>query len=320
MLSVAILSPLVPVASVASVGRDFSDAADTTVRIANTRNATALVVDAGMGQGIEASGDLAIRASGSRVGLRAEAEYYGVEAEARNGAGIRARGATGGLAEGVVLGLAASGGDAGIHAEARSAGGVGIKAGVEQRSGIGAWGQAGSPNGNSSAAIGVAGYGMGDRSVGVSGVTDGDGAVSVLGSAFGGGAFAGYFEGDVVVTGACAPCVPADTALQGRGKPLAGALAKILALKPRSYEVSAGDDGAKNGSRTGFSAHEIEAVLPGVVRRVAAPAARTPAEQWNSAEPALSEYAAISYQELIPLLVRAIQEQQAEIEALKKKR
>jgi hypothetical protein len=315
--------------SFAAVGAFHRDAADTTLHVVNTVNAKAIVADAGMGTGIEATGDLAIQANGSRVGLRAEAEYYGIEAVARNGVGVRAMASgTGVSAEGGSTGLSAGGGGAGVSAAAFEPGGVGVKGAVEHPRGVGVWGQAGVYGAASPAAIGVAGYGMGDGSVGVSGIVDGQAGVAVLGTATGAGGHAGFFRGGVVITGVCNPCVPADSALQSRPRAVEGALAKVMALKPRTYEalvvheVGAGNGGdpseSSAGRRYGFSAQEARAVVPEVVREVTAPAPRSPAEQWNTLERGPETLAVINYAELVPLLVRAIQEQQAEIEALKR--
>jgi hypothetical protein len=322
-------------APVAAPVRSFTDGTDTTLHIRNTVNAKALVVDAGMGLGVEATGDLAMQAHGSRVGLRAEAEYYGIEAVARNGSGIRATGSTTGVsAEGGWGGLTAAGGHAGVVAAASEAGGVGVKGSANSPRGIGVWGDAGRFGEASGGSAGVAGHGSGERAVGVSGLADGKGGVAVMGSASGEATLAGLFHGDVVVLGDCHPCVPADPAFQPNPRPLDGALAMVLALKPRTYGVGVKNDvkneGGKNKDgvgdaagpsdpRYGFSAQEVHAVLPGVVHAAVVPARPTSAEQWNTHDKGVVTVQTMNYQELIPILVRAIQEQQAEIEILKRR-
>jgi hypothetical protein len=186
------------------------------------------------------------------------------------------------------------------------------------------WGQAGVYGTKSPSAIGAAGYGMGHNAVGVSGMADGTGGVAILGTASGQAALAGLFQGEVVVTGSCHPCVPADSARQIKPRPLQGALAKVMALKPRTYEVrdenimeGVGDPSGPADRRYGFSAQEVQAVLPEVVHELVVPARLTPAEQWNTLDKGALTVQTMNYQELIPILVRAIQEQQAEIERLK---
>jgi hypothetical protein len=312
------------VSSGASVGKEYRDAADTTVRIVNTVNAKALVVDAGMGTGMEASGDLAVRANGSRVGLRAEADYIGIEAVARNGTAIVAAGSGAGLqAQGGSTGVLASGEHMGLVATATQEGAVGVKGTAAGARGIGVWGGVGAQNADNRGSAGVAGQAFGNGASGVSGIAEGRGGAGILGMADGAQTAAGFFHGDVYVTGQCSPCTPADARLQKNVREVSGALAKVMALKPRTYEPEAGALGDRillpGGRRYGFSAQEVQGVVPEAVREVRAPARQTTAEQWNSTPKEAIAFKAMNYDELIPLLVRAIQEQQKEIEALKKR-
>ena len=102
-----------------------------------------------------------------------------------------------------------------------------------------------------------------------------------------------------------------------------------MRLKPKRYEYKRDRRGKRLGlsggeERYGFLAEEVEAVLPELVREerhalpavVAGPAADgegRPVEA-EVLEPAEAvTYKALNYTDLIPLLVRAVQEQQQEI-------
>ena len=165
----------------------------------------------------------------------------------------------------------------------------------------------------------------------------------VYGHATGEGAtYAGFFAGDVEVTGTLAwgSDRKLKEGIEGLGG--SGVLAKLMRLKPRKYKYKRDRRGKRLGftdrTRYGLVAQEVEAVFPELVseRRHVLPSAE---EAWDGAGAApsgpseLVAYKALNYVDLIPLLVQALQEQQAlltaqqallkgqqaEIEALKRK-
>ncbi|MBK7147791.1 MAG: tail fiber domain-containing protein [Bacteroidetes bacterium] len=131
-----------------------------------------------------------------------------------------------------------------------------------------------------------------------------------------GGGLAGYFDGDVEVTGSIYSS--SDAALKQNVQNIAAtdALAKLLQLQPRSYEFSdsnAVEINLPQGRQYGFLAQEVEQILPGLVTEVTHPQRLD-----NTGHPvgAKMDYKAINYTGLIPLLVSAVKEQQTKIDSL----
>ncbi len=110
------------------------------------------------------------------------------------------------------------------------------------------------------------------------------------------GQFAIYANGDIFATGAY---LPSDAKLKTDAAEGAG-LNEILALSPKSYRWATADldDGKRH---EGLFAQDVLAVLPDLVTYID-----------GQGEP----HYAMNYIELIPVLIRAIQEQQAIIESL----
>ena len=90
-------------------------------------------------------------------------------------------------------------------------------------------------------------------------------------------------------------------------------LADVMKLRPISYQWKNEKLQVGTGTNLGFSAQAMEKIIPDVVvHSTVKPDAETgkmPSEY--------SDAYGVKYSELIPVLVKAIQEQQAEIEALK---
>lgn len=156
--------------------------------------------------------------------------------------------------------------------------------------------------------IGVSGQALGEwpaDGIGVSGhAVSGYGVYGLVGDGY-----AGYFEGAVVATGGF--YTSSDEVLKQNTHPIQKGLATILALEPKGYEMKNGVTRTKHKPRIklGLLAHEVQTVLPEVVIDV-----KGPSENGNYVE-----YKAIEYTALIPVLIKAIQEQQARIEALEAK-
>lgn len=129
----------------------------------------------------------------------------------------------------------------------------------------------------------------------------------------GANAYAGYFSGNVHVTGTFTN--PSDERLKKDIAPLTGSLSKLKSLRPSSYYF---DDsaipmkGLPKKKQLGLMAGDVESVFPELVHDVPVP----PDEDKGERESTQSIHS-VNYIGLIPVLVGAIQEQQAEIESLK---
>lgn len=90
--------------------------------------------------------------------------------------------------------------------------------------------------------------------------------------------------------------------------PLSGSLDKVMRMNPVTYHWKQED----GNTHIGFLAQELENVLPEVVRK---PVERVTADPARPLDPNADVYA-VNYSEIIPVLVKAIQEQQQIIVAL----
>jgi hypothetical protein len=116
----------------------------------------------------------------------------------------------------------------------------------------------------------------------------------------GSGAYAGFFEGEIKVTGKvyCSEVVESsDMRLKENIKPLSGSLQRILSTTPVTYHWI--DKATDDGLKTGVIAQEIQKLFPELV-----------VTQKNG-------MLGVNYIGLIPHLIKSIQEQQSQIEELK---
>lgn len=136
---------------------------------------------------------------------------------------------------------------------------------------------------------------------------------------YGGGGFsaAGYFNGDVWATNYN---WISDRKFKKDIQDLHGGLNTVMALKPRTYtmrtEEFKGKVGLTDGKKLGFIAQELETVLPELVKDAVAPAVLTPEEQKAHVKKDPTTYKSVDYVGVIPVLVAAMQEQQALIDKL----
>ena len=93
-----------------------------------------------------------------------------------------------------------------------------------------------------------------------------------------------------------------DARLKKNISPLTSSLEKLLALNPVSYQWKSGED---TRSHLGFLAQELETVIPEAVYKPT-----------GNSETSTDKYG-VNYSTIIPVLVKAIQEQQQQIEDLK---
>ena len=130
--------------------------------------------------------------------------------------------------------------------------------------------------------------------------------------------YAVFALGDLGYTGSLLQ-VSASLPLAHSLVPLGSALSKLLDLEVVSYEHVQTEEvehmNLPEGRQVGFVTQQVAQVLPGLVTEAASPPAGWPRVGSHRAEPI--RYQALKTTDLIPYLVRAVQEQQAEIEALK---
>lgn len=147
--------------------------------------------------------------------------------------------------------------------------------------------------------------------IGVSGYASEEWGYGVYGEAEQNYSYAGYFQGNVYSTGYYDG---SDLALKEGVRTLDKGLETILALQPKAYRLKA--DRAPKQERFGLIAQEVQAVVPEIVKTSKVPAKK---KQDGSLETVAerAELKAVNYVALVPVLIKAMQEQQAEIEKLK---
>jgi hypothetical protein len=125
--------------------------------------------------------------------------------------------------------------------------------------------------------------------------------------------YAGYFAGNVYVNGTVTQT--SDERLKLNIKDLGSSLDAIRRLKPKTYNFR--HDGAAgltlpDGNQIGFLAQDLQQIFPDLVKEV-------PVENPSGSQKGTSNGTILSVNQmaLIPVLVKAIQEQQAEIDDLK---
>lgn len=199
----------------------------------------------------------------------------------------------------------------------------------------GVWGE-GESEVNTSA-FGVEGYGSGvglnkglqGRAVGghtnygVDAFANGSGVstnIGIIAGATGPNAWAGWFAGDVTVTGTGyipgGMWVPSDENLKVNIEQLTGAIELLAQLTPMtySYQVDEHPNAAlPHGTHAGLMAQELGALIPGLVKDVNIPAVLDTAGQVISPAETIKT---INYGGLIPYLIGAFNEQQARLDQL----
>lgn len=156
--------------------------------------------------------------------------------------------------------------------------------------------------------------------------------IGVRGSAYGDGdKFAGMFNGRVQVNGDLNYSgnlnQTSDMNLKENITPLENGLNAVLNLNPTTYnfrnESKYRSMNLSSGTHFGLIAQEVETVLPSLVQtnrhyyQSASSQEAGPNAHEVSREEVL-EYKTVNYSELIPVLIKAIQEQQEQIEALER--
>lgn len=175
-------------------------------------------------------------------------------------------------------------------------------------------------------ARGVEGFGVGARATGVMGKAYSEDGVAagVYGVAWGAAPYAGYFLGDVKVTGDIIETSSATVKQEVQRLQGTGILEKVKQLRPVSFSYES-RGGLPGGRHFGLIAEELKSVFPEVVREVhdfevAQPDPLTPeAGPPDRPQAEVETYAGIDYQEFIAILLQAVQDQQTQIEALEER-
>jgi hypothetical protein len=159
--------------------------------------------------------------------------------------------------------------------------------------------------------IGVRGYstvsGTGSR---YGGYFSGSGGATNYGIYATSPGWAGYFNGNVYISGNLTQA--SDEHLKLNIKDLDSTLGRVRKLRPKTYSFRQDSTVALSlpeGTQHGFSAQELREVFPDLVKDVPA----TTPSKGATTQTTLS----VNYVAMIPILVKALQEQQAEIDDLK---
>jgi hypothetical protein len=124
--------------------------------------------------------------------------------------------------------------------------------------------------------------------------------------------YAGYFSGNVFISGTLTQ--PSDLELKTNLKDLQeGTLSQVLRLRPKTYRYlpSASMNGLSlpTGDQVGFVAQDVAQIFPDLVTEVSVPSpVKGRADE---------KFLSVDYVKIVPLLVKALQEQQTQINALK---
>lgn len=127
--------------------------------------------------------------------------------------------------------------------------------------------------------------------------------------------YAGYFQGNVYVTGSITEV--SDANIKEGITTLSNTLDQVLRLSPKRYTFRTEPELAHmvlpGGTQIGFLAQEVEQIIPEVIGTFYQP---PPIDAEGNLLGESTTHKGISYTKLIPYLIGAIQEQQAQIEAL----
>lgn len=140
----------------------------------------------------------------------------------------------------------------------------------------------------------------------------------IYGEAYGSATkYAGYFDGNVTVLGVFTNI--SDKNYKKNITGLESCIGKLMKLQPSAYEYTASElpmMALPAGKHYGFLAQDLSLLFPELVSKNIHPAKYDAISHKKISEE--KEYLSINYVEMIPLLVKAIQEQQTHIERLEK--
>jgi hypothetical protein len=234
--------------------------------------------------------------------------------------------------EGTVYGNSSYAGGEGVKGQGNKIGVVGVAA--DTGTGVYGYGRFGiSGNNNSFGGSGLWGVARGMWSYGV--LAESYRLYGIYATTYNSDSYAGHFGGDVSTTGGY--YTGSDRKLKQNITGLSSAMDIINKLQPKAYEFR--QDGnykhlkLPKGKHYGLIAQELEEVLPGLVKEnqfntthpvpkeenlnaIQANTGTQPALEMIESKGEVIDYKTVNYIELIPILVKGMQEQQQQIEAL----
>lgn len=280
------------------------------------------------GNGVEAYASLQ---GGYGVYAVADYGFYGIG----NTAGLYASGDTGVIGSGEKYGIVGRGyingvlgsGVVGVSGKGTSQGvsGTGNSYGVRGTSTSGKGVSGNGPTGVEGASTDSYGYGMRGLATGSGGVglyarsTNG---IGVYGETNNASSYAGFFGGDLYSSGSY---VGSDRSLKRDIADLASAMDILKRLQPKSYSFKQDGDyrlmNLPQGKHYGLIAQDVEQVLPELVKasvfNVSKATTDTAAAQTASTKEL--SFKALNYTELIPIVVKGMQEQEQHLKELDEK-
>ena len=162
--------------------------------------------------------------------------------------------------------------------------------------------------GNNAAGV----FGYSSSSIGVYGKSGSYYGIYALG---GGGAYSAYINGDIYATGSY---VGSDQTLKQNIHDFSSAMNIIAQLHPKMYKYR--QDGNyklmnfPQGEHYGLIAQDVEKVLPGLIKET-----KFETKLADAKSSGTIDFKAVNYTELIPVIIKGMQEQQQTIEDLKNK-
>lgn len=124
--------------------------------------------------------------------------------------------------------------------------------------------------------------------------------------------YAGFFTGNVVVNGATV--LTSDLNLKENIDALSGAMDIIEQLNPVTFEYKQTGVyermGMQNGNQFGLIAQEVEPILPDLIKMATFPAEY---DSLGNEVAASIEFRTLNYEQLIPIMIKGMQEQQAQL-------
>lgn len=128
--------------------------------------------------------------------------------------------------------------------------------------------------------------------------------------------YAGFFGGDIAYVGGLINL--SDSKFKTNVRPATGSLEKIMSIPVSNYDFRTDEYGYMNlpsGKQTGFIAQDFAPLFPELVKKAQFPASRPEnVESGRESHHDVVDYLGINYTGLIPYIIQAIQEQQAQIE------
>lgn len=139
--------------------------------------------------------------------------------------------------------------------------------------------------------------------------------------ATGGVSYAVYASGNLAYTGSL--IAASDQKFKEHVEAVQPVMQSLMKLKPRNYQVIGSEEtkqfGLEAKSQYGFIAQELELVFPELVVDVVQPRNPGLPDQEDEIQNEMETYKGVKYMEMIPILLKGIQEQQEEIELLKQR-